>query len=55
MKKLISIILALAVVAIFAFGCAGVAKDAKIKCPKCASRNVVRQISIVEVKTSKKS
>jgi len=27
----------------------------KIKCPKCASRNVVRQISIVEVKTSKKS
>jgi len=37
MKKLISIILALAVVAIFAFGCAGVAKDAKIKCPKCGA------------------
>jgi putative FmdB family regulatory protein len=27
----------------------------KIKCPKCASTNVVRQISAVQVKTSKKS
>ena len=27
----------------------------KIKCPKCASKNVVRQISAFEVKTSKKS
>jgi putative FmdB family regulatory protein len=27
----------------------------KIKCPKCASTSVVRQISAVQVKTSKKS
>jgi putative FmdB family regulatory protein len=27
----------------------------KIKCPKCGSVRVVRQISAVEVKTSKKS
>ena len=27
----------------------------KIKCPKCASLRVVRQISTFEVKTSKKS
>jgi len=27
----------------------------KIKCPKCRSTRVVRQISAVEVKTSKKS
>jgi putative FmdB family regulatory protein len=27
----------------------------KIKCPKCGSTSVVRQISAVEVKTSKKS
>lgn len=27
----------------------------KIKCPKCASVKVVRQISVFEVKTSKKS
>lgn len=27
----------------------------KIKCPKCGSTSVVRQISAIEVKTSKKS
>lgn len=27
----------------------------KIKCPKCKSMKVVRQISAIEVKTSKKS
>jgi putative FmdB family regulatory protein len=27
----------------------------KIKCPKCGSTSVVRQISAVQVKTSKKS
>ena len=27
----------------------------KIKCPKCGSRSVVRQISAFQVKTSKKS
>jgi hypothetical protein len=37
MKRLISIILALVVVAIFAFGCAGISRDAKVKCPKCGA------------------
>ncbi len=27
----------------------------KIKCPNCGSRSVVRQISAIEVRTSKKS
>ena len=38
MKKLISMVLALAVLAAFSIGCAGyVAKDAKVKCPKCGA------------------
>jgi len=37
MRRLVSIFLVLAVLAVFAFGCAGVAKDAKIKCPKCGA------------------
>ncbi len=32
-----SIFLALALLAVFSFGCAGVQKDAKIKCPKCGA------------------
>jgi hypothetical protein len=34
MRKWVSIFLALAVLAVFSFGCAGVSKEAKIKCPK---------------------
>jgi len=37
MRKLISIFLALVLLAVFSFGCAGVAKDTKIKCPKCGA------------------
>jgi hypothetical protein len=29
--------LALAVLAVFSFGCAGISKDAKVKCPKCGA------------------
>jgi hypothetical protein len=37
MRKWVSILLALAMLGVFAIGCAGVAKDAKIKCPKCGA------------------
>jgi hypothetical protein len=37
MRKWVSILLLLAVLAVFSFGCAGVQKDAKIKCPKCGA------------------
>ena len=37
MKKWVSIFLALAMLAVFSFGCAGIQKDAKIKCPKCGA------------------
>ena len=37
MRKWMSIMLALAMLAVFSFGCAGVSKDAKIKCPKCGA------------------
>lgn len=38
MKKALSMILALAVLAVFSFGCAGyVSKDTKVKCPKCGA------------------
>lgn len=37
MRKLVSILLALALFAVFAVGCGTVAKDAKIKCPKCGA------------------
>jgi hypothetical protein len=36
MRKWVSIFLALAMVAVFSMAC-GVAKDAKIKCPKCGA------------------
>ncbi len=36
MKKLVSLILAVAVLA-FTLGCAGVQKDSKVKCPKCGA------------------
>jgi len=37
MRKWPSIFLALALLALFSFGCAGIQKDAKIKCPKCGA------------------
>ena len=37
MRKWVSIFLALAMLAVFSFGCAGIARDAKVKCPKCGA------------------
>lgn len=37
MRKLASIFLALALMAVLSFGCASVSKDTKIKCPKCGA------------------
>jgi hypothetical protein len=37
MRKWVIIFMALAILAVFSFGCAGVAKDAKVKCPKCGA------------------
>jgi hypothetical protein len=37
MKKWLSILMVLVVVALFSFGCAGVSKEAKVKCPKCGA------------------
>jgi len=36
MKKVLMMVLALMVVAVFSFGC-GVDKEAKVKCPKCGA------------------
>jgi hypothetical protein len=43
MRKWVSIMLALAMLAIFSIGCAGVQKDAKIKCPKCGAVFTVQE------------
>jgi hypothetical protein len=37
MKKWVSIFLALAILAVFSFGCAAMDKQTKIKCPKCGA------------------
>jgi len=37
MRRWVSIFMVLAILAVFSFGCAGVAKDSKIKCPKCGA------------------
>jgi len=37
MRKWVSIFFVLMVLAVFSFGCAGVSKDAKVKCPKCGA------------------
>ncbi|HMK74560.1 MAG TPA: hypothetical protein VK568_00110 [Thermodesulfobacteriota bacterium] len=37
MRKWVSIFLALAILAVFSFGCTGISKDAKVKCPKCGA------------------
>jgi hypothetical protein len=37
MRKWVSILMVLAILAVFSLGCAGVSKDTKIKCPKCGA------------------
>ncbi len=37
MGKWLRIFLALVVLGVFSFGCAGVARDTKVKCPKCGA------------------
>ena len=37
MRKWVNIFLALAILAVFSFGCTGISKDAKVKCPKCGA------------------
>ena len=37
MRKWVTIFMALAILAVFSFGCAGVSKEAKVKCPKCGA------------------
>ena len=37
MRRWVSIFLALALLAVFSFGCSNISKDAKIKCPKCGA------------------
>jgi hypothetical protein len=37
MRKWVSIFLALAMLSVFSFGCGGVSKQTKIKCPKCGA------------------
>jgi hypothetical protein len=43
MKKLVSLFIALALLAVFSFGCSGVSKQAKIKCPKCGAVFTVQE------------
>ena len=43
MRKWVSIMMALAMLAVFSFGCAGVSKQAKIKCPKCGAIFTVQE------------
>ncbi len=37
MKKWVSVLLSMVIVTLFLFGCAGISKDAKVKCPKCGT------------------
>ena len=37
MKRVISILLALAILTVFSLGCAGIEEDTKVKCPKCGA------------------
>jgi len=48
MRKWVNIFLALAFLAIFSVGCAGIDKEAKIKCPKCGAIFTVNE-GIAEV------
>ncbi len=37
MKKSVSLLLILGFLALFPYGCAGIARETKIKCPKCGA------------------
>jgi hypothetical protein len=37
MKKRVSVFWALAMLAVFSYGCTSISKDAKVKCPKCGA------------------
>jgi len=37
MKRVISILLTLVILAIFSYGCAEIDKNTKVKCPKCGA------------------
>ena len=37
MKKWVSVLLAMMIVTLFSFGCAGMSKDMKVRCPKCGA------------------
>jgi len=37
MRTWVSLLLSLSLAAVFTFGCAGVSKDTKVKCPKCGA------------------
>jgi Phr family secreted Rap phosphatase inhibitor len=43
MKRLVSFLMALALLAVFSFGCSSVSKQAKIKCPKCGAVFTVQE------------
>ncbi len=43
MRKWVSIFMALAILAVFSFGCASVSKEAKVKCPKCGAVFTVQE------------
>jgi len=36
-KDRIRVVISLASITVFVFGCAGLSKDAKVKCPKCGA------------------
>jgi hypothetical protein len=37
MRKWVSILMALAILSIFSFGCSTIDKNTKVKCPKCGA------------------
>ncbi len=37
MRKLVSMFMAMAIFAVLSLGCAGVSKEAQVKCPKCGA------------------
>ncbi len=43
MRKWVNIFFALVMLAVFAVGCGGVSKQAKIKCPKCGAVFTVQE------------
>ena len=43
MRRLVSILMALMILAVLSFGCTGVSKEAKVKCPKCGAIFTVQE------------